>query len=213
MKNYWKGKLYLKFENSCPWYAKGPNHDICLKELIKIGKYRLTLRIKDTTEFKEKYKVKLLRIFDSLGVRGLAYKDGKTYYLNDMLWILKRIDHLETTPNWQVMHDVKNNSYIGYSHRGVCEFKIGDVLFDGKKLDKKVLHQFYADKKLRWKMLKSLLRYHFKNDVWAFEDVFEDELIGHGISLYIPFVNKGSKRIENDEECYQAACNFAKYIS
>lgn len=119
---------------------------------------------------------------------------------------------LETTDNGQVFYNKKNNSYIGYSHRASCEFKIGDMLFTGK-LSKKAIHRVYCDKKLRWKMLKSLLRYHFKNDVFSFEDVFEDNIIGHGIALYIPFKQKGEKTIETKEEAYRAACNFAKHVS
>lgn len=62
-------------------------------------------------------------------------------------------------------------------------------------------------------MLKALLRYHFKNDVLRFEDIFEDKIISHGIASFIPFKMKGDKKIKTKEEAYQAACNFAKYIS
>lgn len=211
--NYWKGKLYLKIEHGSPWYSTGKKHDRCLRQLLKIGRWTLAIRCNDTTEFKDKYKEKILTVFDSIYQDRYAIKNGQTYFINDHLWILRYIDDLETTSNWQVFYNKKNNSYIGYSHRACQEFRIGDMLFEDEPLDKKTLHQFYCNKKLRWKMLKTLLKYHFKNDTYAFEDVFEDDIIGHGISLFICFKDKGKKRIETKEECFQAACNFAKYIS
>lgn len=211
MKNYWIGKSYLKIENSYPYYIKGPNGDRCLKVLFHIGHIWVTIRVNDTRELKQKYKNKLLKVFDSLLERNRAYKNGQVYYLNDQPWILNHIDDLETTDNWQVLYNKKRNSYIGYSHRAAQEFKIGDMLFTGKK--PKDIHKFYCNKKLRWKMLKRLLYYHFKNDVLGFEDIFEDDIIGHGISVFIPFKMKGDKIIETKEEAYQAACNFAHYVS
>lgn len=211
MKNYWKGKIYLKIEKGCPWYVTGKNHDRCLKELFRICGWSVSLRVNDTMKIKDKYLKHLNKVFDCV-VGSHAYKNNTTYYLEDSPWIIKMAKDLETTDNWQVFYNKKNNSYIGYSHRGSCEFKIGDMLFTGK-LSEMAIHQAYCDKKLRWKMLKSLLKYHFKNDVFGFEDVFEDTIIGHGIELYIPFKRKGEKVIVTKEEAYQAACNFAKYVS
>ena len=210
MKNYWTGKVYLKIEKGSPFYSKGPNHDRCLKKLFSIFGYSVSLRVNDTTRFKEKYIEKLLNVFDSVG-SNKAFKGTTTYFLDDNTWILKHIDELETTDNWLVFYNKKHNSYIGYSHRAAQEFKIGDMLFTGKK--PKNVHQFYCDKKLRWKMLKTLLKHHFKNDVYGFEDIFEDNIIGHGISVFVPFKKKGEKVIETKEEAYQAACNFANYVS
>lgn len=210
MKNYWKGKVYLKIKKGSPFYSKGPNRDRCLKKLFNIFGYSVALRVDNTTIFKEKYIKKLLNVFDSVE-SNKAFKGTTTYFLDDNTWILKHIDELETTDNWLVFYNKKHNSYIGYSYRAAQEFKIGDMLFTGNK--PKNIHQFYCDKKLRWKMLKTLLKYHFKNDVYAFEDIFEDDIIGRGISLFIPFNKKGEKVIETKEEAYIAACNFAKYVS
>lgn len=210
MKNYWKGKVYLKIEKGSPWYSTGKGHDRCIKQLFRIGSWSFALRVNDTSEFKDKYKEKLLKVFDSVD-DNKAIKDKRVYYLNDCLWIVKYIDELETTDNWQVFYNKKNNSYIGYSHRAAQEFKIGDMLFTGE--NPKDIHQFYCNKKLRWSMLKTLLKYHFKDDVFAFEDVFEDKIISHGIASFIPFRMKGEKVIETKEEAYEAACNFAKYVS
>lgn len=208
--NYWKGKTYLKVEKGSPWYSTGSGNDRCLKKLLQIGPYSIAIRVNDTREFKDKYKNKLLKVFDTVD-GNKAYKNGKTYFLTDCMWVVKYIDDLETTDDDQVFYNRKNNSYIGYSHRAAQEFKIGDMLFTGEA--PKNIHQFYCDKKLRWKMLKKLLRYHFKNDVLGFEDIFEDTIISHGIASFIPFRQKGEKRIETKEEAYQAAKNFADYVS
>lgn len=210
MKNYWKGRVYLKIEKGSPWYSTGKGYDRCLKQLFRILGWSFALRVNNTQEFKDKYKEKLLKVFDKIE-GDKAFKGQNIYYLYDCLWVLKHIDELETTDNWQVFYNKKDNSYIGYSHRAAQEFKIGDMLFTGKK--PKNIHQFYCNKKLRWKMLKTLLKYHFKNDVFAFEDVFEDTIISHGIASFIPFRMCGEKVIETKEEAYQAACNFAKYVS
>ena len=210
MKNFWKGKLYLKFENHYPWYIKGPNGDMCVKKLLQIGHFYITIRVNNTKEIKDKYVKKLLTKFDF--VEGnKAIKGKNVYFLVDCPWIIRHIDDLEPTEHGQVFYNKKHNSYIGFSHRSAQEFKIGDKLFIGNKI--KNIHQFYCDKKLRWRMLKTLLKYHFKNDVNSFEDIFEDNIIGHGISLFIPFKNKGEKNIETKEEAYQAAYTFAKYVS
>lgn len=210
MKNYWKGNIYLKVEKGSPWYSTGKTFDRCIKQLFKIGSWSFSLRVNNTTEFSDKYKKKLLKVFDV--VEGnKAYKDKNVYYLSDALWVVNHIDNLETTDNCQVFYNKKNNSYIGYSHRAAQEFKVGDMLFTGE--NPKDIHQFYCNKKLRWRMLKTLLKYHFKNDAFAFEDVFEDKIISHGIASFIPFRMKGEKVIETKEEAYEAACNFAKYVS
>lgn len=210
--NYWTGKLYLKIEKESPWYVCGGTLDRCIKQILKIGKYRLTLRVNNSRNFNKKYIKKLKKVFDDVN-ENIAIKNNQAYFLNDALWIVKNIDSLETTSNPQVFYNKKNNSYIGYSHRAAQEFKIGDMLFENKNLSSKELHQFYANKKLRWKLLKALIRYHLRNDVYAFEDIFEDKIIGHGIALFIPFKDKGIKRIETKEEAFQAATNFAKYVS
>ena len=46
-----------------------------------------------------------------------------------------------------------------------------------------------------------------------FADLCEDEIIGHGIMSIVPYREKGHKRIETNEEAFEAAKNFAEYIS
>ena len=48
----------------------------------------------------------------------------------------------------------------------------------------------------------TLIKYHLRNDSMMFEDLCEDNTIGHGISQIIPFRERGIKRIENMEEAY-----------
>ena len=107
-------------------------------------------------------------------------------------------------------YDKKNKKYVGYSHRACCAFGIGDMLFTENI---KSYTQYYKIPKYRWKYIMTLLKYHLKNDWSGFEDICEDNFIGHGISQIIPFCEKGTKRIETLEEAYQAACNFADYVS
>lgn len=38
-------------------------------------------------------------------------------------------------------------------------------------------------------------------------------MTSYGYLTIIPFKMKGDKKIKTKEEAYQAACNFAKYIS
>jgi DnaJ-class molecular chaperone len=84
-------------------------------------------------------------------------------------------------------------------------FKIGDTLFEENI---KNLTEFYKDKKLRRKFLKYLLKYHFKNDAFMFEG-----MVKSGISDVIPFKKHGIIQIKTFEEAYQAAINFADYVS
>ena len=59
----------------------------------------------------------------------------------------------------------------------------------------------------------TLLKYHLKGDVAGFEDLCEDNIIGHGIMQIVPFRDFGNKQISNMDEAFQAALNFAKYMS
>lgn len=209
MKNYWKGKTYLKFEKGSPWYCKG--YDRCIKKVLRIGDYCLAVRVNDSSKLKDKYMKKLLSVFDRYD-DGILYHGSKKYYLNCILWILPIIDHIELTENEQVIHDTRNNSYIGYSHRGRCAYKIGDKKFQ-PEIDKKYLHYFYSQPKYRWRFIKRLLKYHIKGDVFGFEDLLEDDIIGHGISVIIPFRERGVETINTDNEAFESACRFADYIS
>lgn len=204
MKNYFKDKTYLKLERRSPYYICG--HDRCLKVYFKnIFGFSLARRV-DGKEFNEETKEKLLKVFDRVEELK-AYKNGQTYFLSDAMWIVKKIDYLETTENAQVMFDKKNQAYIGYSHRGHGSFKIGDMLFDNTD-EYNQSARYYCNKKMRWKFLKRLLKYHFTNNSFMFSD-----LVKYGLSEVISFNQMGIKKIEMLSEAYEAACNFAKFLS
>lgn len=116
------------------------------------------------------------------------------------------------------MFDKKSQKYFGFSHRAITGFGIGDMLFNlsygtGEAKPKEDLSSYYSSRKLRRKYILSLLKYHIKNDWNGFMDLCEDEIIGHGISSIVPFKERGRKRIETLDEAFEAAKNFAEYVS
>lgn len=166
----------------------------------------------DATAFSDKAMQKLYKVFDLVDNSSLTAYKGKTpYYLSDALWIVRDIEKMQTTKEPQIMFDKDEQKYIGFSHRGRCAFGIGDMLFDPDSRED--LDSYYRNKKFRWKFIKTLLKYHFKNDAMAFEDLCEDTIISHGVTSVIPFRKRGRKTIENLDEAFEAALNFAKYLS
>lgn len=207
MKNYWKGKTYLKITGyypDCLYTKKGK--DIPLK-YFKFFQWYITLRCNNADELKDDVKDRLLKVFDK--VEGeYCYKGEHRYNIANILWILKEPERFETTSNPQVFRYKRkdNDSFIGYSHRGAQEFRIGDMEFcptNELKIDR-----FYENRRLRWSMLKLLLKFHFKNDAMGFQDVIED-----GISDFIPFRQHGKTPIITEFDAYLAACKFAQYLS
>lgn len=149
MKNYFKGKTYLKIESGSPYYVTGGSkRDRCLKKVINLRHYSVALRVTDSKEFNEKYKKKLLKVFDKIDGMS-ALKGTQVYYLDSMLWILKMIDDVELTKNPQVIYNRKLNKYFGYSHRAVQSFGPADMLFDLENEDKEI---YYKSKKYRKKI-------------------------------------------------------------
>ena len=120
---------------------------------------------------------------------------------------------LRPTTSSQVMFDVKSQKYIGYYHRGMASFGIGDMLFQDAKPSPKEKIMYYKNRKYRRKYLLTLLKYHIKDDWYMFEDLCEDNIIGHGITNIVPYTERGTKVIETKEEAFEAAKSFAEYIS
>ena len=205
--NLFIGNAYLQIENAAPYYVTGSKNghkDMLIKQLFHFGKLYFSIRCDNCGAFKNDIVIKLCNVFDK--VDGLkAIKNNRTYYLEDCLWVVKNIDNLQVTGNASVFFDKKNLAYIGFSHRSACSFKIGDTLFEENI---KNLTEFYKDKKLRRKFLKYLLKYHFKNDAFMFGG-----MVKSGISDVIPFKKHGIIQIKTFEEAYQAAINFADYVS
>lgn len=207
MRQIIKGKLKLRFKKECPYYSTG------FRTLEKVCFYKwgwsLSVWSVHTDscmgEFTDWARTRLQRIFPDGEVRG-HYVNTKagTVYPMDIKWVFNTKYDLEGTSSWQVMHDRKSGKYIGYSHRGACGFGIGDMLFseDGEEYD------YTKIAKYRRKYIWALIKEHVKGDAYDFRDA-----IRSGIKYVVPFRRRGIKVIETDEEAFQAALNFAKYIS
>ena len=205
--NLFIGKPYLQIENAALYYVTGTKNrhrDMLIKKLFHFGKLYFSVRCDNCDAFKNDIVTNLCKVFDK--VEGLvATKNNFKYYLEDCLWAVKNINNLQVTDNDQVFYDKKNQAYIGFSHRSAASFKIGDTLFEENITN---LTDFYKDKKLRRKYLMYLLKYHFKNEAFMFEDTVKS-----GIRDVIPFKKHGNTQIKTLEEAYQAAVNFADYVS
>ena len=119
------------------------------------------------------------------------------------IWMLNPKYNFICCKNPQVMFSRKSHKYYGYSHRGGAFFGIGDMLFDEDK-EKETL--YYRNKSFRISFIKHLIKYI--NNPFDFED-----LVTNSITSIVPFKCRGSKIIEDMQEAYIAASNFAKYLS
>lgn len=216
MKKIYKGKYKLRIAREYPYYATGG------RSLHKVLFYKFGISVSiwayyDSAfpEYSNWALKKINKIFPGAEIDEYAniHWEGKTYYRDSMKWILSNKLDLKPTENPQVMFDKKSQKYIGFSHRGRATFGIGDMLFSNTELTNKEKCEYYKNRKYRRKYLLTLLEYHIKNDWIMFKDLCEDETIGHGIMSIVPFREKGHKRIETKEEAFQAATNFAEYIS
>lgn len=211
MKQIWKGKLKIRIKRENPYYGT------CGRHLEKVLFYRWGLSISLWTvhpdsplgEFSDWAEAKLMRMFPGCKIEGhIVYYNGKSFYPGDNKWIFRL--EVRPTENPQVFFDIKTNKYIGFSHRGYVAFGIGDILFDPKVKD---ISFYYNQAKYRRKYLWTLWKYHIKRDAFAFEDLCEDNIIGHGIMQIVPFKERGNRRIKNRTDAMEAAGNFAEYIS
>lgn len=213
MKQLIKGKLRLRIKKECPYYGTG------YRTLEKVLFYKCGWSIslwsihEDSScgEYSNWAKNHLRKIFPGCEFdRTRVIYNNKTYYPMDTKFLFNTKYQFAPTDDFQVFFERKHQEYVGYSHRACCGFGIGDMLFTGNI---KSYSHYYKMPKYRWKYIWTLFKYHVKGNYLGFEDLCEDEIIGHGISQVIPFRDKGIKRIENLEEAYQAACNFARYVS
>lgn len=216
MKRIYKGKYKLRIAREYPYYVTGR------RTLHKVLFYKFGISVSlwvyhegTFPEYNEWALEKINKIFPGAEIDGYSniHWDGKTYYRDSVKWILSNKLDLKPTEHPQVMFDVKSQKYIGYSHRGRASFGIGDMLFSSTELSKKEKLEYYKNKKYRRKYLLTLLKYHITNNWSMFEDLCEDEIIGYGLMSIVPYREKGYKRIETKEEAFQAATNFAEYIS
>lgn len=211
MKQIYKGKLKLRIKKESPYYETAYRH----LEKVLFYKWGWSVSLwsihKDSIvgEYSDWAKEIILSIYPDAEIEG-HYIRVKKKYISVPKFIFNENYDFEQTNNSCVLYEKNNKKYIGYSHRGSCSFGIGDMLFSEETTN---YTTYYKIPKYRWKYIKLLLKYHLKGNYISFEDICEDNIIGHGISQIIPFSERGTKKIETLAEAYQAACNFAKYIS
>ena len=212
MKQVYKGKLTLRIEKESPYYHTYGRklEKVLVKNLFGYSVSLWTVQ-KDGEygEFSDWAKAHLCKIFgDSCVIDKDKVRSGNNvYYTADMKWLFNSNYQFKSTDHWKVLFDVKSQKYVGYSHRACCGFGIGDMLFT-EKLTKEEEWQLCLDRKNQWRYLKWLIRHYIRKDAVNFAD-----LTILGIMDVVPFRDKGSKRIENLQEAYQAALNFANYVS
>lgn len=215
MKQIYKGKLKLRIARENPYYR------IAGRTLHKVLFYKFGISISlwlyhDGTDpsYNKLALEKIDKIFPGAEIDKYSnvHWNGNVYYRDSVEWMLSNKLHLKPTECPQVMFDEKSQKYIGFSHRGRASFGIGDMLFK-ENLSKKQKLIYYKSRKYRRKFLLTLLEFHIKNNWSMFEDLCEDEIIGHGIMSIVPFKERGIKKIETKEEAFTAAKNFAEYVS
>lgn len=210
------GKGYITIQNKYNDYNEhcGDIKDIFITQIkIPFTNYAIALRKRNVSTFSDygleriksvfgqyNYKVNKLQV-----IRINKSKDSQNYifYMLDYVWMLNPKYNFICCKNPQVMFSRKLHKYYGYNHRGGAFFGIGDMLFDENK-DKETL--YYRNKSFRISFIKHLIKY--VNDPFDFED-----LVINGIKSIVPFKCRGSKIIEDMQEAYTAASNFAKYLS
>lgn len=216
MKRIYKGKYKLRIAREYPYYGTAR------RSLHKVLFYKFGISVslwiyhEGTFPKYNKWALKKInKIFPGAEIDKYSniHWDGKTYFRDSMKWMLSNKLDLRPTTSSQVMFDVKSQKYIGYSHRGRASFGIGDMLFSSTEPSKREKLEYYKNRKYRRRYLLTLLKYHITNNWSMFEDLCEDEIIGHGIMSIVPCREKGHKRIETKEEAFMAAKNFAEYIS
>ena len=219
--NFFKYKLfndegYITIQNK---YDDGNKHygeikDIFISQIkIPFTNYAIALRKRGVTAFSDYALERIKSLFGQYNykvqkfevVRINKSKDSQNdvFYMLNYIWMLNPKYDFVCCKNPQVMFSKKSHKYYGYSHRGGAFFGIGDMLFDGNK-EKETL--YYRNKSFRISFIKHLIKYI--NNPFDFED-----LVINGIKSIVPFKCRGSKIIEDMQEAYIAASNFAKYLS
>ena len=216
MRRIYKGKYKLRIARENPYYST------IYRTLHKVLFYRFGISIslwvcynKAVPEYTEWAIKKINKIFPDAKIDKYSniHLNGKCYYRNSVEWILSNKFDLKPTECPQVMFDEKSQKYIGFSHRASASFGIGDMLFQDAKPSREEKYRYYKNRKYRRKYLLTLLKFHIKNNWSMFEDLCEDEIIGHGITSIVPYCERGNKVIETKEEAFTAAKKFAEYVS
>lgn len=210
------GKGYITIQNK---YDNGNKHygeikDIFISQVkIPFTNYAIALRKRGVTAFSDyalerikslfgQYNYKVQR-FEVVRINKSKDSQNDVFCMLNYIWMLNPKYNFICCKNPQVLFSRKLHKYVGYSHRGFAFFGIGDMLFDENK-EKETL--YYRNKSFRISFIKHLIKYI--NNPFDFED-----LVTNGITSIVPFKCRGSKIIEDMQEAYIAASNFAKYLS
>lgn len=210
------GKGYITIQNKNNDGNKhcGEVKDIFISQIkIPFTNYAIALRKRGVSAFSDyglerikslfgQYNYKV-RKFEVIRINKSRDSQNDVFYMLDYIWMLHPKYNFVCCKNPQVLFSRKLHKYAGYSHRGVGFFGIGDMLFDENKDNEKF---YYRNKSFRISFVKYLIKYI--NSPFDFED-----LINSGIKSIVPFKCRGSKQIDDMQEAYIAASNFAKYLS
>lgn len=192
----------------------GDIKDIFITQIkIPFTNYAIALRKRGVTAFSD-YALKRIkslfgqynytvRKFEVIRINKSKDSQNDIFYMLDYIWMLNPKYDFVCCKNPQVLFSRKLHKYAGYSHRGFGLFGIGDMLFDENK-DNETL--YYRNKSFRISFIKYLIKYI--NSPFDFED-----LVMNGIKSIVPFKCRGNKQIDDMQEAYIAASNFAKYLS
>lgn len=103
------------------------------------------------------------------------------------------------------------NKFLGFSHRGVAAFGIGDRLFD------EAWEPTWDDLNINWVQdyCKATGYVKIPNSIEEAKTFvkIKDMQSGESIVAFIPFVARGGKIIASKDEAIQAARNFSLYLS
>lgn len=221
------GKIRLKFEKN-PHYTAGP--DRLNKIHLNLGFTKLVSRIKALTNLDglvvNPEAVSLIEKNTGLKVGTHKFGPNEEYVLPNSVFTpdgkyVGSIDEgwwyyqsgLRATKGSHP-HTAWNKTakqWVGYSHRAACAFGKGDKLFDPNWIPKDedlLKYESYYVKHL----------HEFEKEYTAWENSTsehkeEDFNLNKWAAGYIPFKLRGSKTIHSYEDAYEAAVNFAKYVS
>ena len=226
-RSFYVGELYFTITKESPYYRSGG--DILNNVHFEfLGFYFASRLIKRKTKSGFRKDQKLIKVFESTcGVKVGNYKvndsSENTYddwtlsdavvtpiskrlvgTLDDCYWMLeKSVVACDEFPS--AGYSIKDNTWIGWSHRAKAAFKKGDRLFDEKY---KPVESDYT--KEEW--TKYSIAYQ-KSLNSAVDELDRKWIIEDGIAHVIPFKQRGPKIIETNQEAKQAAINFSKYVS
>ncbi len=226
-RSFYVGELYFTITKESPYYRSGG--DILNNVHFEfLGLYFASRLKKRKTKNGFRKDQKLIRVFESTcGVKVGNYKvkdsSENTYddwtlpdavttptgnrfvgTLDDCYWLLEQsIVVCNEFPS--AGYSLKNNSWIGWSHRAKAAFKKGDRLFDQTY---KPIESDYTEEE--WTKYSKAYQ---KSLTSAVDELDKKWIIEDGIAHVIPFKQRGPKIIETNQEAKQAAINFSKYVS